>query len=419
MIKINEKGSKAINTGENISNVLSTFIETGPKDDLNAVDGYQAPSPDALEKLKGTDCECDTPANELASGSGLFGSGGGGGSTGSGSGNSDSDNNDVPGTNGLWTALLCGGRSRGGGGSNTPTTRQMAAVSLWMRLLGCEASDILKLVNTRGDKPQLNVDVLKSRLSSAFGRDIGELSKEDKDALIADMRRDEESGNNNNDESEEEDSSLVIDGVKKAFSAVSLDDAKSFAKMLESSGGDDVSVEVEDKSSKSHIQLATFDKAIALNDPDSFGRVAANVERTPKTRRLFLSKTNKVARSGNISMMNHLIDIVGVDMLLSRYPDIIRDIIRWYVLPNDKSNSEALTELVGTLERIDSSWNQVMAYGALQSDIEPYTWCSPDAEDLFMSSSDHRTQVMMANDYRKSDKRTLINQYHDYYAMTA
>tara|TARA_B100000929_G_scaffold290485_1_gene284244 strand:- start:3102 stop:4352 length:1251 start_codon:yes stop_codon:yes gene_type:complete len=416
MIKINEKGSKAIDTGENISEVLSTFIETGPKDELSAIDGYRAPSPDALEKLKGTDCECDTPASEVASSSGLFGGSGGSGSGGSGASDTNGEGG-IPGTNGLWTALLCGGRS--GVGRNTiPTGRQAAAVSLWMRLLGCSASDILKLVDTRSGEPQINVGVLQSRLSNALGQSINELSSEDKERLVSNLKNEEESQSGDS-EVEEDDSTLSIGGVKRAFSAVSLDDAKSFAKLLQSSGDDEVSVEVEDNSSKSQIQLATFDKAIKMNDPESFGRIASNIERTPKNRRLFLGKTNDVAKSGNLEMMNHLLDIVGVDMVLSRYPDILRDIIRYYVIPKGLRPSQALPELLTTLNRIDSGWNSSGAYGASQSDIEPYTWCSPDAESVFMSSDDHRTQVMIASSYRSTDKRTLINQYHDYFAMTA
>lgn len=414
MIKINEKGSKAIDTGKNISNVLSTFIETGPQDELSAIDGYQAPSPDALEKLKGDDCECDTPTSEVANSSGLFG-GGSGGSGSGGSGTGSDESSDVPSTNGLWTALLCGGRS-GQGTSGIPSTRQATAVSLWMRLLGCSARDIMRLVDTSSGEPKINVGVLRDRLSNAFGQSINDLKGEDRDRLVNGLKNQQEGSS---DEVEEEDSTLSIDGVKRAFSAVSLEDAKSFAKLLESSGGEEVPVEVEDKSSRSQIQLATFDKAIQMNDAESFGRIADKVERSPKNRRLFLSKTDDVVKSGNLDMLNHLIDIVGVDMLLSRKPDIIKDILRYYVIPNGMRPAQALPELIITISRIDSGWNTKGAYNASQSDIEPYTWCGPDAEAAFMTSDDHRTQVMIASSYRSTDKRSLINQYHDYYAMTA
>lgn len=392
MIKIKPQGSKALATGKNIPNPASTFLETGPKDDLAGADAYA-----------GGAAQFRTGVGSAVGGavSGLVG---GGGANASRSGEMAGRAANVT-TQSLWTALLCGSfdvPER----TDEDNVERARRTALWLRSTGCSAENLIGLISTEGGKIGLNRDELEKRLSSAMGQSMYTLEPEFREYMIDSMAA--MSG---------QDAATIKVAMRNVQSSVASDkqsDASALAQILSNITGAEETIQIFDLHAEVALIGSLLDKAIELGIPQATETLLEKIDDVEVQRRVALDRLRLAAIGSQLATVRSITRLAGSDAAMAKVPDIITLITQnysWgYSVQRDEYPAKR-DELIETLNLLNPRWHLKRRDGQWVSDLEPFAMASEDALTLF-KMSDYSLQAMVAPTYPKQYYATVARKYH-------
>jgi len=112
----------------------------------------------------------------------------------------------------------------------------------------------------------------------------------------------------------------------------------------------------------------------------------------------------------NLTLLNQIIDKIGVGGVLAQVPDATKQILTFYKSPSRGDVSkrvEELTQLVNTLNRINSQWDVYNRKGEIIPDLTPFAYASKAAKTLLGSDPRWQLHVLVAPLYRNENLSTL------------
>lgn len=112
----------------------------------------------------------------------------------------------------------------------------------------------------------------------------------------------------------------------------------------------------------------------------------------------------------NLTLLNQIIDKLGVGGVLAQVPDATKQILTFYKSPSrgDVTKRAAeLTQLVDTLNRINPQWASYTRNGEMIVDLTPFAYASKAAKTLLGNDPRWQLQVLVAPLYRNENLTSL------------
>lgn len=395
MIKLKPQGSRSLATGKNIPNPASTFLETGPKDELAGADAY-----------KGSASQFRTGAGSAVEGAvtaagGLVGSSD---TQAQRAGRVAGRATNVSAQN-LWTALLCGAFDTPQQTSEQTNARSQQT-ALWLRSTGCSAENLIGLISTQGGRLSLNREELENRLSSAMGQSMYTLEPEFRESLIQSMA-----------EMTGQDAAtlkVAMNNVQTEAPSNRQGDATALAQILSNVSGSQEVIDVFDMHAEVALLGGLLDQAIDLGIPQAVETLLERIDDVEVQRRVALERLRLAALNSQLGTVRSIVDVAGADAALAKVPDIIELVTQnysWGVNVRSDEYPAKRDELIATLDQINPRWHSKKRDGQWVSNLEPFSRASQDALTLFQMSP-YALQATIAPKYPKQSYVTVARKYH-------
>lgn len=414
MIKVTPQGSRSLATGNNIANPASTFLETGPKDELSGIDAYTGSAGqfktgagkgiDSLKDAGGgsldaaanlVDADCPDCADKIRA-----------------AGEDPTKRASALGRrtgqvvgNDLWQALLCGPFDNDEDNS-ARRQKNMSDASLWLRSTGCSAENLIGLLRVEGGSVGLNRAELEERLSSASRQSLNTLSPEFKEEMVQQLAI--LSGQDPNA------IRLSMEGQETMISAKDSKDATALSKILGDISGSEEVIDLFDLHAETAVISGMLDKAIELGIPQATETLLAQIEDDRVRQRVALNRLRSAAIASELKTVQTVVENSGQAAAIAKVPDIVNLITQYYSWGRNVTRDQypnKRDELVATLNMVDPRWYQKKRDGIWVSNLEPFSVASDDALTLF-AMSNYTLEAAMAPKYPKTHYRNVARKYH-------
>lgn len=412
MIKVTPQGSRSLATGNNIANPASTFLETGPKDELSGVDAYTgsagqfktgagggltAAGTSATEAAASVvDADCPDCADKIRSS---------GGSPNKRAGALGRRTGQVVGDD-LWQALLCGPFENE---QDTTAARQgqMSNAALWLRSTGCSAENLIGLLKTQGGGVGLDRDELERRLSSASQQSMSTLSPEFREAMVQEMAA--LSGQ------DPDAVKMAINNQETVLNAEQSKDSSALSQILSNITGSEEVIDLLDLHAEVAVISSLLDKSIELGIPQAAELLLARIDDERVRQRVALNRLRSAAIASEMKTVQTVIDNSGQAAAIAKVPDLVVLLVQYYDWGRNVTRdqyADKRDELIATLNKADPNWYQKQRDGQWVSNLEPFSVASDDALTLF-AISNYALEASMAPKYPKTHYRNVARKYHD------
>lgn len=406
MIKVKPQGSRSLATGENIPNPATTFLETGPKDELAGADAYTGAASQFKTSVNnavsgGLESASGAAAGAVTAASGLAGSSA---TQSQRAGQFVGRGTAVTGQN-LWTALLCGAFDVPEETDDRTNARSKEA-ALWLRSTGCSAENLIGLISTDGGKLGLNRGEIEKRLSSAMGQSMYTLKPELRESMIQSMA-----------EMTGQDAATIKLAMNNIQSDVDSDkqgDASALAQILSNVEGSEEIIQIFDLHAETAMISALLDQAIDMGIPQAVETLLNRVENEEVRRRIALERLRLAAMNSQLKSVQSITSLAGADAAMAKVPDIVVLITQNYNWGANVRSDEypaKRDELLNTLAQLNPRWHSKRRDGQWISDLEPFSMASQQALTLF-KMSEYSLQAMVAPTYPKRNYVSVARKYH-------
>lgn len=171
----------------------------------------------------------------------------------------------------------------------------------------------------------------------------------------------------------------------KAISEMDIKSATDVASLLNSISGNSQLAKVLDMESQFAILGKVVSKLSELGIPEAIDIILDKLEDDKERRRLMIENVRTFIYQSDLVSINKVIDYVGANGLLSRVPDAVNLIMTFYRYPygQGRPTTTLRDQLKNTLDRIDANWYRYKRDNTWISNLEPFTYASQEALDLF------------------------------------
>lgn len=194
----------------------------------------------------------------------------------------------------------------------------------------------------------------------------------------------------------------VLYNTATMISNADFNTTKGITDILNAVSGNDALAEVLDVGSafkvlgKVATLLPKIERADAMLD-----KLMAKIKGTKNKKIFAISISRDAFMSGNLELINRMLDYAGVDAVILKVPDAVQLILMNYRLPPSvKQPTMAIyTLMVNTLTRLDSHWFEYNRNGTWIPNLAPFTYASRDTERVLALTMDYRMQLAIAKKF--------------------
>lgn len=401
MVDIVPKGLQLLGIGS-LVNAASSFIETGPADDLISADVYSKflPSGDggdgSSQRRDSDDDDRSSPITEETL-------------------RRSSDTQQILSAENIWNVLVCG-ESPSTPESRNQLGRRMDMSALWQRASDCNAEDVAQLLTFEDGQLTLDREELNRRLDRLLGPAKENLTDDKRQMMVAAIAT--ALG------ADPRTTSVIVDGSETLLDSDNYEDARSFTEMLKRITSDDELAETLDMGTQFGMLDSMINEAVRLGIPQAIDHLLEEYQDDQMRCKLLLNNVETAAQNSELSPIEKTVDRCGGDAIIDRYPQIINTILRSYYIPSHVERGEypdLRTRLIDLLDSIDERWHE-RRFTYTDSDDEehtdwvkylgPYASASEDALELLKGDDDHFVSSLIAEDYQETSLRLLIQKYY-------
>lgn len=194
----------------------------------------------------------------------------------------------------------------------------------------------------------------------------------------------------------------VLYNTATMISNADFNTTKGITDILNAVSGNDALAQVLDMGSafkvlgKVATLLPKIERADAMLD-----KLMAKIKGTKNKKLFAISISRDAFMSGNLEMINRMLDYAGVDAVMLKVPDAVQLILMNYRLPPGvkQPTMAHYTLMVNTLTRLDVHWFQYNRNGAWIPNLAPFTYASRDTERVLGQTTDYRMQLAIAKKF--------------------
>jgi hypothetical protein len=211
----------------------------------------------------------------------------------------------------------------------------------------------------------------------------------------------------------------VLYNTATMISNADFNTTKGITDILNAVSGNDALAQVLDMGSAFKVMgkvatlLPKIERADAMLD-----KLMAKIKGTKNKKLFAISISRDAFMSGNLEMINRMLDYSGVDAVMLKVPDAVQLILMNYRLPPGvkQPTMAHYTLMVNTLTRLDVHWFQYNRNGTWIPNLAPFTYASRDTERVLGQTTDYRMQLAIA---KKFPSRNLPGLGKVYFPLAA
>ena len=197
---------------------------------------------------------------------------------------------------------------------------------------------------------------------------------------------------------------VIYNAVNIVKTADNLNDAKGVASLLTSLTGDSELAKVLDMESQFAAMGNVMTIANFWNVPALVDKAIDHFDDNDDKRKFALTNAPAAISSGGLYMVNKIIEIAGVEAVVSNTPLAINKILMGYRLPAGmKTITQQEAELLrDTLASLNPNWHQYQRNGIWISNLEPFQVMGADAVKAFKLLNMFTVEIGIAKTYPKT-----------------
>lgn len=157
------------------------------------------------------------------------------------------------------------------------------------------------------------------------------------------------------------------------------------AKLLNGIAGNSELAKVLDLESQFAVLGSVMKKVSELGIPDAIDMILDKLADDKERRRLILENLRQFVMNSDIYTLGKAYQYVGGPGILSRVPDFINLLMTFYRLPfgTSKPTLTILNQVKGLMDNVQPNWHKYNRNGVLINNLEPFSYASQDALNLF------------------------------------
>lgn len=152
--------------------------------------------------------------------------------------------------------------------------------------------------------------------------------------------------------------------------------------------------------------MVYFDEAIRLGIPDILDGLWEDLKNDKRAKARLINSVRSVILRSDIHTLNKIIGWVGAEGVLSRVPDACTLLLAVYRFPRKTKPEEypaKRAELLGVLNKLDVNWSKVQRNGVMIPALKPFLRVSSNAKLLLQLEAGYDVDVMVAKHYPPVD----------------
>lgn len=146
---------------------------------------------------------------------------------------------------------------------------------------------------------------------------------------------------------------------------------------------------------------------------DMFDKLMDKIKGDKNKKTFVISISRDAFMSGNLELINRILDYNVVDAVMLKVPDAVQLILMNYRLPlGVKQPTMAIyTLMVNTLARLDAHWFEYNRNGEWIPNLAPFAYASRDTERVLSLTTDYRMQIAIAKKFPSRNLSALGKQF--------
>ena len=212
---------------------------------------------------------------------------------------------------------------------------------------------------------------------------------------------------------------LIYDNYK-VLSDMDIKSATDVAVMLNTISGNSALASVLDMESQFSIMGTMLQRASELGIFDAIDMILAKMEDDEERKRLLIENLRSFIYNADLSSVNKVIDYIGANGVLGRVPEFTMLMMMFYKYPYgvDRPNIDLKNALEATLVRVDPNWALYSRDGNMISNLEPFSYASPEAIAVFALDSNYFVPTQIAKAHPSLDIVARASQDFPHAVMT-
>ncbi len=198
---------------------------------------------------------------------------------------------------------------------------------------------------------------------------------------------------------------VVYNGVSLIRDSKDTDSAKGLVSLANSIAGNSELAKVLDMETQFAVMGNLLATASIFGVPQVIDTVLDKLDNDEEKAALLLDNTNSALSSGDVVLLSKILDFNSSDLVQTKSGGSVKSLLSNYRYPVgfDKTNitsyTNALTELVTLLNRLDVHWDGYSRNGVYVSNIEAFSVCSEDAYNLFIRDPIYKDRALISKTY--------------------
>jgi hypothetical protein len=192
--------------------------------------------------------------------------------------------------------------------------------------------------------------------------------------------------------------------------------ATGVASMLNAIAGNDRLAGVLNLDTQFAVLGKIMQKVNELGIPEAIDMILAKMADDKERRRLLLENLRSAVINCDMYSITKAIEYVGAAGVLARVPDFVNMFLTFYKFPagSPVATVPLRDQMINIVAAVDPAWFTAPRDAGTISDLEPFTYCSFDAEANFMLSDTHKLRMMIARSYGSVELIDLAKRYFPY-----
>lgn len=165
-----------------------------------------------------------------------------------------------------------------------------------------------------------------------------------------------------------------------------------------------------DNNAELGIAMSYLDEAVKLGIPSMIDALIKKYRDDKRFIERLINSTRSVIMRSDIDSLNIILDEVGSEGVLSRVPDACTLLLSAYRYPRKtepKEYPDKRTQLLTVLNRIDPLWDTLPRAGVTTSALQPFFRISKQASELLLMEPGYDVPIMIAKSYPPVDLGSL------------
>ncbi|WBF04923.1 hypothetical protein [Erwinia phage vB_Ea277G] len=178
---------------------------------------------------------------------------------------------------------------------------------------------------------------------------------------------------------------------------------------------------IKDSASDYAMRVSILTNAARLGMTNIIDRVMSTNPNDVVMKTALIDQFDFAVQNGDVTILNSMLDHLGVDFVLQRYPTAVADIISYYRLPvgalaADYSNYK--NELVAILTRFNANWDRLSFKATNPRNLSVFNGASNDVKKLMITDTLYNRMLTVSGHFTATTSlKSLAKQMYPYAAI--